>query len=298
MQLSKATSLPAFDAELLAAECAAIRTMIRGRWSAHAELRLMHGDGNVIALLLGFHHAGTRQDRAELARAVCARIDAVRIDGVGFLRCTDATARFWFHDRDGTYEPTCGNGLRCVTRLLSDLGWLTDPAEVLTDNGPRRVRMERGEAVVSVGTPRDYRVLGPWMSFVYTDIPHLVLLRHRLADIDVRRAGARLAHDVSLRRTVGHPEGVHVDFVEATLTGIAVRTYEIGVEDETSACGTGAAAAAYVANRLGLRPMPVEVRMRGGRLFVTTDGTELLITGRSDYLLRPTTSEEGACVTS
>ncbi|WP_405166019.1 hypothetical protein OG203_13625 [Nocardia sp. NBC_01499] len=295
MQLAKAP--PAFDAALLAAECGAIRTGIRNRCSESTRLRLMHGNGNIIAILEGRRYPGTRSDRAALACEICGRISAVRVDGVGYLCWTDTTARFWFHDRDGTYEPTCGNGLRCATRLLSDIGWLTGQSEILTDNGPRRIRMEHREAVASVGTARGYRALGPDRYFVYTDIPHVVVLCERLEQVDVRTEGSRLAHDGRLCRMVGHPEGVHVDFVESTAVGIAVRTYEIGVEDETMACGTGAAAAAYVANRLGLHRMPIEVGMRGGTLVVTVECAELLITGQVGYLLRAP-SEEGECVTS
>ncbi|GAA5084293.1 diaminopimelate epimerase [Nocardia iowensis] len=297
MQLSKAIPLPAFDTALLAAECDEIRTMIRVRCLVFAPLQVMHGNGNVIAILPAYRDPGTASHRARLAREVCGRITAVRVDGVVFLRWTDSTARFWFHDRDGTYEPACGNGLRCAARLLSDIGWFNDEAEVLTDNGPRRIRMERGEPIVSVGTPREYRALGQAMFFVYTDIPHVVVLRERLAEVDVSTEGARLAHDDALCRMVGHPAGVHVDFVAVMASRIGVRTYEIGVEDETKACGTGAAAAAYVVHRLGLHPMPVEVRMRGGTLLVSAEGTELLITGQVDYLLRPLV-EEGECVTS
>jgi len=46
--------------------------------------------------------------------------------------------------------------------------------------------------------------------------------------------------------------------------GIAIRTYERGVENETLACGTGVAAAALIFSRLAQARPPVGVRVRGG----------------------------------
>jgi diaminopimelate epimerase len=47
---------------------------------------------------------------------------------------------------------------------------------------------------------------------------------------------------------------------------IMVRTYERGVEDETYACGTGAAAAVFVTRMLELTGPEVEVTTSGGEI--------------------------------
>jgi diaminopimelate epimerase len=47
---------------------------------------------------------------------------------------------------------------------------------------------------------------------------------------------------------------------------ILLRTYERGVEDETYACGTGAAAGAVITHALGLTGPQVTVRSSGGEL--------------------------------
>ncbi|MGW4844625.1 hypothetical protein [Nocardia brasiliensis] len=287
MQLSGTRPRWSFDAKSTASQCNQLRLRIGRHCSPGVPLQLMHGNGNVIAVLAGFRGSATLRERATLARYVCAQFTTVRVDGVAFLRWTESMVRFWFHDRDGTYEPTCGNGLRCATRLLSDLGQLTGRTEIVTDIGPRRVRMAHGEPVVSVGSPREGRRLGPNCFFVVTDIPHLVLLYGPVDDVDVAMHGSRMAHDRRLCRAVGHPEGLHVDFVALTAAGIDLRTYEIGVEDETAACGTGAAAAACIATWLGFHRMPVEVCTRGGTLVVSSERGELFITGQVDYLVRP-----------
>ncbi|MBS3780171.1 MAG: diaminopimelate epimerase, partial [Desulfovermiculus sp.] len=61
-----------------------------------------------------------------------------------------------------------------------------------------------------------------------------------------------------------------------------VRTYERGVEDETYACGTGAAAAAFVANKLGLCGNSVRIRTSGGEeLGIFLSGDDIYLQGQA-----------------
>ena len=50
------------------------------------------------------------------------------------------------------------------------------------------------------------------------------------------------------------PVGANVNFVQPSESGIKVRTYEKGVEDETFACGTGIVASCVAAFNEGLTP--------------------------------------------
>ena len=60
------------------------------------------------------------------------------------------------------------------------------------------------------------------------------------------------------------PAGANANFVQRTDQGIAVRTYERGVEGETLACGTGATAAALAAAHVHGLDSPVRVRVASG----------------------------------
>ena len=57
---------------------------------------------------------------------------------------------------------------------------------------------------------------------------------------------------------------INVNFMARDGRGIAIRTYERGVEDETLACGTGSVASAIVASRVFGLQSPVLIRTRSG----------------------------------
>ncbi|HWG01469.1 MAG TPA: hypothetical protein VG164_06430 [Trebonia sp.] len=110
-----------------------------------------------------------------------------------------------------------------------------------------------GRARVCLGAAREFQRVAADRYFVFSGVAHLVVLLGAdddLEAIDVQTAGAALRHDDRLCRRLGHPEGLHVDFMRRHPRGVQIRTYEVGVEAETRACGTGSAAAAYVAGRV------------------------------------------------
>lgn len=59
---------------------------------------------------------------------------------------------------------------------------------------------------------------------------------------------------------------------------------EVGVEDETLACGTGAAASAYVAHHVWHQPYPIQGTVPGGEMHVDHTEQGLLISGATGHL--------------
>jgi diaminopimelate epimerase len=98
------------------------------------------------------------------------------------------------------------------------------------------------------------------VSRIHTGVPHAVLCVPAVDGVDVSALGRAIRFHPRFA-----PEGVNANFIcREPSGGIAIRTYERGVEGETLACGTGAVAGALVAAcRFGLTS-PVRVRPRSG----------------------------------
>ena len=122
---------------------------------------------------------------------------------------------------------------------------------------------------------------------------HVGLLVDDLESVDVRAMGAALRYHEAFA-----PKGTNANFQQVEQPGgIAIRTYERGVEDETLACGTGIVANALVHHLLTGTPPPIRVRVRGGDQlevgFTTREPgtfTEVTLTGPADFVFTGTTT--------
>jgi diaminopimelate epimerase len=287
------------DLDSLDAECSDLRRCHASAAMKPLAFSLMHGDGNVILVvdeaLSGLSETGID---GGLARELCGAFRSVRVDGVAFVRTGTTTVRMTYFERDGTRSQMCGNALRCVTHYGAEQGYLrADSDRVMTDDGPKWVSAAGGAVRVAVGSGREFQRVAEDRYFVFSGLPHLVLLLGDDADlaaIDVKTAGAALRFDVELCRRLNHPEGLHVDFMQRSEDGVRIRTYEVGVEDETLACGTGAAGSAYVAHQAWKLPFPVRVTVPGGEMQVDSTEHGLLISGVTGHLLGRNRNGESA----
>jgi diaminopimelate epimerase len=257
---------------------------------------IMHGNGNVILVvdevLSGL---SVPEINSDLARDLCESFNAVRLDGIAFVRTVARPVQMTYFDRDGTNASMCGNALRCVTHLGTEQGYLRPDADiVMTDDGPKWVSAAGGRIRVSLGAAREFQRVAADRYFVFTGVAHLVVLlddHEDLDAIDVKTDGAALRYDDRLCHQVNHPEGLHVDFMQRHEDGVRIRTYEVGVEDETRACGTGSAASAYVASRVWDVPYPLRVVVREGEIQVEETEHGLLISGMTGHLFGNVTPE-------
>ncbi|MFC9856304.1 MULTISPECIES: diaminopimelate epimerase [unclassified Streptomyces] len=249
---------------------------------------LLHGNGNIIAVAeLPEPAELPLQQLSTAARTFCDLVAGTRIDGLAYLIARQGREpRMVFFDRDGTAEKMCGNGLRCLARYAYDASMIAATGVISTDDGGKDVRITPETTEGALGIPRELIRLDEKRWFLYTGVPHLVEIVDAADDIDVATEGARLRNDASLCRRVGHPEGIHVNFA-SWQQQLVVRTYEVGVEDETACCGTGVGAAAYIGWRTGRNSLPVNVATRGGPMRVDTRDGNLTIAGTVDYLVRP-----------
>jgi diaminopimelate epimerase len=253
-----------------------------------------HGTENDFVILPD--PGGTLELMPGLVARICDRRAGIGGDGV--LRAAPASGQAgWFMDyrnADGSIAETCGNGIRVFARYLLDSGLASGPeVTVQTRAGTRLVRAEPdGRLTVDMGMPEllggaTARVGGRDCAGLRVSIgnPHLACL----VDAPVEGFDLSSAPVLDPRQ---FPEGGNVELVRVTGPGaVTMRVRERG-SGETRSCGTGAVAAAVAAatgNGGGADAAADavadvvkgtwQVRVPGGLLSVTLDGTTSWLTG-------------------
>lgn len=219
-------------------------------------------------------------DRTLISNALATQHDT---DGVIYLDRQQNIPAMRIFDCDGTEETMCGNGLRCATRYLRDTYISSDSFSIVTGDGMKEVLVKDDLVEVNLGEARDYRQINHQLHFVFTGVPHVVVIGSELDVETARVQGKSIREEQSLCELVGHPEGVNVDFIWRSKEGISVRTYEVGVEDITQSCGTGSAASAYVAAKVFGTTLPIMTNSIGGNLQVRENNGHLSICGPTRY---------------
>jgi diaminopimelate epimerase len=241
----------------------------------------MHGLGNDFVVLDA--RAAPLALDATRARAIADRKTGVGCDQLIVIEPArdpkaDAVMRIW--NPDGSEAEACGNGTRCIARLLMDqLG--RDHVVVQTEAGLLDAQTAPGGLVcVDMGPARsDWRDIplreacdtlsvpvsaGPLArpTCVSMGNPHAVFFVADAAGVALAELGPRLEHDPMF------PERANIGVAEVrTPHRIRLRVWERGV-GITQACGSGACAALVAANLRGLTGRRVTVEVDGGELTI------------------------------
>ncbi len=248
----------------------------------------MHGLGNDFIVF-----DADRPD-AVPAPATLRRL-ADRRTGIGFDQAlvlepprrdgTDVYYRIF--NSDGSEVEQCGNGARCIARLVASRAAVQErPLAMDSPGGMVRARLRRdGLVSVAMGVPdfdprslpfeaeREapaYRIelpSGP-VEFGAVSIgnPHAVIRVRSVRDAPVDSVGPAMENHARF------PRRVNVGFLEIVAPNhVRLRVFERGA-GETLACGTGACAAVAVGRRHGPLAEDVDVDLPGGRLTVQWPG--------------------------
>lgn len=252
----------------------------------------MQGSGNDFVLLDNRALQLAESLMPQWARSICRKAFGVGADGLIFLDAPgdvpDVDYVWHFFNADGSRAEMCGNGSRCAARLAFELG-LAGPVHVLgTDAGPIKAEVfpENDLAKVQL-TPHTNLELNLSLElqdqnlkahFVNTGVPHLVVLVPDVEFVNVRETGRQLRNHPHF-----FPSGTNVNFVQVVNPEtLLLRTYERGVEDETFACGTGAAASALVCHALGHTAESVQVQTSGKEILgIAIENNALFLTGKA-----------------
>jgi diaminopimelate epimerase len=229
----------------------------------------MSGSGNDFILIDNRSRVLQESKLDAFIAGVCRRRLSAGADGVILIEASEtADFRWRFFNSDASPAEMCGNGARCAARFAFLQGVCGARLRFETGAGMVEAQVEEMRVKVKMPDPQDLRLdlridlsSGPLtVSSVDTGVPHAVVLMEGVEGVDVAGLGREIRFHPRFA-----PAGTNADFIcREPSGGIAVRTYERGVEEETLACGTGAVAGALVAARkLGLAS-PVSVRTAGG----------------------------------
>ena len=247
--------------------------------------RKMHGLGNDFVVL-----DARRADimlTPKSARAIADRRTGVGCDQILIIERPRAGGDVYLAIRnsDGGIVESCGNGSRCIARLLLDESG-KKALTLETIAGPIiATRADNGHISIDMGPARDSWKdipLAQAADTLHLDVaegalrdpvgvnvgnPHAVFFVPDTAAVDLAAIGPKLEHHRLF------PERTNVEVVQVvSRTRLRMRVWERGA-GITRACGTGACASLVAAARRGLADR---------KAIVTVDGGDLEIEWRAD----------------
>ena len=258
----------------------------------------MHGLGNDFIVFDAEHPESV--PGAEALRRLADRRTGIGFDQALVLsppRRPDTDVYYRIFNADGSEVEQCGNGARCIARLVATRAARQErPLTMDSPGGLIEARLRRdGLVSVAMGVPdfeprslpfeaeremASYRIelpTGP-VEFGAVSIgnPHAVIRVRSVRDAPVDSVGPAMENHARF------PRRVNVGFLEIVAPDhVRLRVFERGV-GETQACGTGACAAVAVGRRHGPLAEEVRVDLPGGRLIVQWPGP-----GESIWLTGP-----------
>ena len=241
----------------------------------------LHGAGNDFILV--DNSRGQIEDLSLLASTVCHRRYGVGADGL-MTACPSAVAdiRMVYYNSDGSPAAMCGNGIRCFSKFVRDMGLIDrDAFTVETGDGVKKISISEESlsssmVEVEMGTFTDGKAIALSADdkefeciFTHFGVPHTVFFVGPTAtEAELIEMAEKYGPSTEILPLF--PEGTNVNFVQVlSESELYVCTWERGA-GRTLACGTGACASAAAARQLGLVQLPAAVRMPGGRVTVGT----------------------------
>lgn len=259
------------------------------------KFRKMHGLGNDFVVL--DVRDGKMTVGPDLARTLADRRRGIGCDQVMVMEPSKTPGTDIFmriYNPDGSEAGACGNGTRCVAKVLMDESG-KGMCVIETVSGILPAHMADGGLVtVDMGAPRtawneiplseerDTLHLGIGDGDTLSDPvainmgnPHCVFFVNNVEDLSIEHLGP------SVERHAMFPQRTNVEFAQVISPNkIRMRVWERGT-GVTQACGSGACATAAAALRRGLIGRDVEVVLDGGSLFfhIREDDGHILMTG-------------------
>jgi diaminopimelate epimerase len=253
----------------------------------------MHGAGNDYVYVNCFTQLGPKNP-AEVAVAISHRRFGVGADGLILVEPSEvADARMRMFNADGSESEMCGNGIRCVAKLVHDHGICRrDNLKIETGAGilsldlqiknglAESITVDMGEPITAperipttlsmapiIELPVDFSGQILNVTCVSMGNPHCVAFVPTATDELVLGLGPKVENDPRF------PRRTNVEFIEVrSRTELRQRTWERG-SGETWACGTGASAVCVAGVLTGRTEREVLIHLLGGDLRLHWDET-------------------------
>lgn len=252
--------------------------------------RKMHGLGNDFVVL--DRRAGRLSLLPEQVQRIADRRFGVGCDQLLSIEPSERADAFMrVYNADGSFSGACGNGTRCVGRLLMEESGRNEVL-IETEAGLLKVRANLVGYTVDMGRPRfgwDEIPLARAMDTLELDLalgplekptavnignPHVVFFVADAEAVPLDELGPVLESDPLF------PERANIGVAEVKdEETIRLRVFERGA-GLTSACGSGACAALVAAARRGVAGPKATLLLDGGKLHVHwTEDDRVLMTG-------------------
>lgn len=253
----------------------------------------MHGLGNDYVYVNCFEERNLPDDLPELARRVSDRHFGIGGDGLILVRPSElGDARMQMFNADGSEAEMCGNGVRCVAKLVYDhgicrnetlkietgAGLLAIDLEVV-DGQVARAAVDMGRPILAgleipTTLPGNSSLEGSPVCDVPLEVdgqtlqvtcvsmgnPHCVTFVDQITDEQVLGLGPKVEQHAAF------PNRINAEFVEVlSPTEMNMRVWERG-SGETLACGTGACAVGVAGVLTGRTERNVTIHLLGGDL--------------------------------
>jgi len=231
-----------------------------------AEILNAHGSKNdIFVAAMTPRDFASDDDLRDFVRRLCDRAGPFGGDGVYFYDAAPRIPEAWFFNPDGSSAEFCGNGMRCLGRVILDLrgtgkttirsgrAEYTVSRGATTTEGVRQISLEHPRAdfapedpVVKGRNPlTEARLpeLDPALTFTAVSIgnPHLVALIDKYVESDLVAMGEKIAS-----RPDVFPAGANLSvLLPLEPAEVFVRTFERGA-GLTASCGSGMAASRAV----------------------------------------------------
>ncbi len=232
---------------------------------------------------------------ADYLRFLCDRHLGIGADGLLLLqRSQKADLRMRIFNSDGREASMCGNGLRCLVDFAYQLELIGSHSVIEIADREVHCLWEEGGITVDLGA-HEWIHSNLSIDCFGIDVIHIGV-QH--AVVFVENHDLFLSHAPYLRN---HPlmgmEGANVNFAVLKEGVLYTRTFERGVEAETLACGSGAAAVAIAASHRHQLKNPITIIPRSQEpLKVEVLPSTVRLSGKATFVFHGSIGYEGVAI--